>query len=172
MTDTNDSHDASELAPRDIARTRIPPARLDEIERRLLAAEAAADFVPELATLWGKGKRTVWRYVAIVRARLAERAQSRAIAPEADAELVRALALETYRIARAGNEKGPDTKGMSAAVRLLAEMTGNVGPRRVEISGPNGGPVQTHAAVVVLPELDADGALAPKRWPADPVSGE
>lgn len=172
MTDTNDSHDASELAPRDIARTRIPPARLDEIERRLLAAEAAADFVPELATLWGKGKRTVWRYVAIVRARLAERAQSRAIAPEADAELVRALALETYRVARTGNEKGSDTKGMAAAVRLLAEMTGNVGPRRVEISGPNGGPVQTHAAVVVLPELDADGAVAPKRWPADPVSGE
>lgn len=28
------------------------------------------------------------------------------------------------------------------------------------------------ASVVVLPELDTDGVVAPKRWPADPVSSE
>ena len=130
---------------------KIPAGRLAEVERRMLAAESPADFSRALSAEWGCSERTIRSYVVIVRRRLAERAHSRAISPEADAELVRALALETYRIARAGNDKGPDTKGMAAAVRLLAEMTGNVGPRRVEISGPNGGPVQTHAAVVVLP---------------------
>jgi len=164
---TDESHEKSSRA------RKIPPERLTEIEERMLRAEAPANFIPELRDAWGmRSTRQLWRYVAIVRARLAERAKSRAISPEADAELVRALALETYRIARAGTEKGPDTKGMAAAVRLLAEMTGNVGPRRVEISGPNGGPVQTHAAVVVLPELDADGAVAAEPRTADSVSGE
>lgn len=157
-----------------IARTRIEPARLDEIERRLLSAEAAADFVPVLAKEWGRSKRRVWDYVARVRKRLAERARSRAISPEADAELVRALALETYRVARTGTDKGPDTKGMAAAVKLLGEMTGAIGPRRVELSGPGGGPIHTHAAVVVLPELEprADGALASEPGTAEPVPGE
>lgn len=164
MSDTDKVHQSSSRA------RKIPAGRLEEIERRILAAEAPASFVRELAALWSTTTRQVWKYVARVRAKLSERAKSRAISPDADAELVRALALETYRVARMGTEKGPDTKGMAAAVRLLAEMTGNVGPRRVEISGPNGGPVQTHAAVVVLPELDADGAVAPKRWPADPGS--
>lgn len=158
MSDTDERHEKSSRA------RKIPAGRLEEVERRILSAQAPSQFVRELADEWSmRSTRQLWRYVAIVRKRLAERAKSRAISPEADAELVRTLALETYQIARAGNERGPDTKGMAAAVRLLAEMTGNVGPRRVEISGPNGGPVQTHAAVVVLPALDgADGSVAPE----------
>lgn len=45
--------------------------------------------------------------------------------------------------------------------------------QRIEHSGPEGGPVSVHAAVVVLPPLDgADGSVAAEPRPADPVSGE
>jgi hypothetical protein len=165
---------ADDKLPQTSSRVRkIPAGRLEEIEQRILNAESPSVFSAELSKLWGCSQRMIRSYVLIVRRRLAERAKSRAISPEADAELVRAMALETYRVARMGSMKGPDTKGMAAAVRLLAEMTGNVGPRRVEISGPNGGPVQTHAAVVVLPPLDdAGSAVAAEPRPADSVSGE
>lgn len=163
----------ADTSPTVIARIRIEPARLDEIERRLLRAEAAADFVPELAKEWGRSKRRVWDYVARVRKRLAERARASKLDPDADAELVRALALETYRVAREGTDKGPDTRGMAAAVKLLGEMTGAIGPRRLELSGPGGGPIQTHAAVVVLPAIEpADGALAAQLGTPDPSAPE
>lgn len=119
----------------------IPPGRLDAIEKMILAAEAPADFVPALAKEWGRSQRQVWKYVKRVRERLAERA--RAVDPEADRETVRAMALETFRAAREGGEDGPDTKGMVAAAKLFGEITGAIGPKRVEITGKGGGAIET-----------------------------
>lgn len=129
----------------------IPPGRLDAIEKRILTAEAPADFVPALAKEWGRSQRQVWKYVKRVRERLAERA--RAVDPEADRETVRAMALETYRTARQGGEDGPDTRGMVAAAKLFADITGTAPPTRMEHTGKGGGPIETRACVVMMPPL-------------------
>lgn len=121
----------------------IPPGRLDEIERRILSAEAPADFVPTLAKEWTRSTRQLWKYVALVRKRLAERAK--AVDPEADRETVRAMVLDAYRTARKGGESGPDAKGMVAAAKLFADITGSVAPKRFEHSGPGGKPIETRA---------------------------
>lgn len=142
----------------------IPPERLDEVERRMLAAEAPADFAPVLAKQWNRTPRQIYKYVALVRARLTARAKSRA--PEADAEIIRAMLADAYATAKKGGKLGPDAKGMVQAIRTLAEVTGVLGPRRVEITGAGGGPVEHHAQVVLLPALDA-----PDR-PADPLAAE
>lgn len=126
--------DPASASPADIARAKLLTARLDIIEQRLLAAEAPADFVPELARAWGKGKRQTWRYVARVRARLAERAQASRISPDADAEVIRGMLLEAYRVARVGNDRGPDPKGMVAAAKALADVTGVTAPRKVDVT--------------------------------------
>ncbi|HEX4936990.1 MAG TPA: hypothetical protein VFV33_27600 [Gemmatimonadaceae bacterium] len=109
----------------------IPAAWLDEIEQRILRAEAPADFVPELAKRFGRHKRKVWGYVAKVRARLAERAKAHD--PEADREQIRALLLRAYRTAEVGGDKGPDAKGMVAAAKTLADVTGVAAPRKIDI---------------------------------------
>ena len=125
------SDDASQKV---IARARrpIPKAWLDDIEARILRAEAPADFVPGLANEFSRSQRVVWRYVARVRARLAERAKAHD--PAADAELIRALILEAYRTAKAGTERGPDAKGMVAAAKTLADVTGCAAPKKVDIT--------------------------------------
>ena len=129
---------ADSTSPAVIARTHpriagIPPERLDEIERRILHAEAPADFVPELAKQWGRSKRRVWDYVRRVRARLAERAKS--ADPEADRETVRAMALHAYRTAEAGHpSKGPDAKGMVAAAKLFGDITGTLAPKKIDLT--------------------------------------
>lgn len=138
-----EGEDGAEAPLGAIARTRpIPSAWLDEIERRILRAEAPADFVHELAAKWGRHVRNVWRYVAKVRERLAERAKSHS--PEADAELIRALLLNAYRTAEAGGEKGPDAKGMVAAAKTLADVTGVSAPRKVDITS-GGAPLQIYS---------------------------
>lgn len=126
--------DPRSRSPEVIARAKLLTSRLDMIEQRLLAAEAPADFVPELARAWALCRRQVWRYVARVRARLAERAQTARISPDADAEVVRGMLLEAFRLARAGNDRGPDAKGMVAAAKALADVTGVTTPRKVDVT--------------------------------------
>lgn len=160
--------------------SRIPPERLAEVERRLLRAEAPADFEDDLAKLWSRTPRQIRKYVAIVRKRLAARAEAHD--PEADRELIRGLLLRAYRTAEKGTEKGPDAKGMVAAARTMGELTGVVGPRRVEITGKDGGALALAAQVVVMPALehdvprdppaaDAAGAVAPEPGPAVALPG-
>ena len=111
----------------------IPKAWLDEIEQRMLRAEAPGDFVPELAKAYGRSKRRVWGYVAKVRAKLAERAKAQD--PDADREMIRAMLLRAYRVAEVGTpERGADAKGMVAASKTLADVTGCTTPKRVDIT--------------------------------------
>lgn len=128
--------DAREGAsPEVIARPRntFPTKWLDEIESMILRAEAPADFVPVLAKQWQRTPRQVWRYVAKVRARLVERAKAHD--PDADRELVRALLLNAYRTAEVGSaDKGPDAKGMVAAAKTLADVTGAAPPKKVDVT--------------------------------------
>ena len=111
----------------------IPKAWLDEIEQRMLRAEAPADFVPELAKRFGRHPRNVWNYVAKVRARLAERAKAHD--PEADREMIRAMLMRAYRTAEIGTpDRGADAKGMVAASKTLADVTGAAAPKRVDVT--------------------------------------
>lgn len=111
----------------------------------MLRAEAPADFVPDLAREYARSQRAVWRYVARVRARLAERAKSHD--PAADAEMIRALLLNAYRTAEAGTPlKGPDAKGMVAAAKTLADVTGVAAPKKVDLT--SGGEKVTLAVYV------------------------
>lgn len=133
------------------ARNTIPSAWLTEIERRILRAEAPADFVPELSKAWGRVPRQVWRYVARVRARLAERAKAHD--PAADAEMIRAMLLRAYQRAEAGTERGPDAKGMVAAAKTLADVTGVAAPRKVDVTS-GGKPIQH------VPDEELDARIA------------
>ena len=108
------------------AKRPIPAAWLDEIEERILRAEAPADFVKELAQKFGRHHRKVWGYVARVRARLAERAKAHD--PAADAEQIRSLLLRAYRTA----EKDCDAKGMVSAAKTLADVTGVTAPKKID----------------------------------------
>jgi hypothetical protein len=122
------------------AKSRINPAWLDEVERRMLRGEAPADFVPELAATFKRHKRKVWNYVALVRKRLAERAKAHD--PDADREMIRALLLNAYRTAEVGHpERGSDAKGMVSAAKTLAEVTGVAAPRKVDVTS-GGKPLQ------------------------------
>lgn len=146
----------------------IPAPWLNEIERRIMSAEAPVDFVPELAIEWGKSVRTVWRYVARVRARLAARAKVQD--PDADREFVRGLLLRAFRTAEKGTEKGPDAKAMVAAARTFGELTGVIGPRKVEITGKDGGAIAMAAQVVLMPALEHDASAVSRPTDADAPS--
>lgn len=110
--------------------SKIPPGRLDEIERRVLHAEHPADIERALSVEWHRTRRQVRRYLAIVNRRLAERAKARAATPETDAELVRSMLLRAYRTAEVGGEHGPDAKAMVQAAKTFAEVTGASAPRK------------------------------------------
>ena len=102
-------------------------------DRRMLRAEAPADFVPELAQRFGRHPRKVWDYVARVRARLAERAKAHD--PEADREMIRAMLMRAYRTAEVGTpDRGADAKGMVAASKTLADVTGCTAPKRIDVT--------------------------------------
>lgn len=139
------------------AKTRVPAAWLAEIERMMLRAEAPADFVPALAKRWGRSARRVWGYVAKVRARLAARAK--AADPDSDRELIRSLLLNAYRTAEVGGEHGPNTAGMVQAAKTLADITNVTTPRKIQVTGADGGPVDVRTTPDALHERVA-AALA------------
>lgn len=113
-----------------MGKRQIPAAWLADIEKRLLNAEAPADFVPDLSAQWKRSTRQVWKYVARVRAKLAERAKGHD--PETDREIIRAMLLDAYRTARAGTPKfGPDGKTMVQAAKVLGELTGAMAPKKI-----------------------------------------
>ncbi len=131
----------------------IPRERLREIERRLLRAEAPADFVPELATAWKKSERTLWRYTERVRTSLAARARASMVSPEADAEIVRAMLLETYRAARTEG----DRKTQVAAAYRYAEVTGAKAAQKLDVTS-GGAAVAINLVWPDAPAPAADGA--------------
>lgn len=153
------SDEASPVVSARAPAVRIPPERLDAIETRLLRAEAPADFVPDLAAEWGRSQRRVWDYVARVRKRLAERAAAAEVDPKADAEIVRGMALDAFRTARAGGEKGPDAKGMVAATKLYAEITGALAPKRLDLTskGEKVGAMSDDELAARIAELERGG---------------
>lgn len=139
-----------------MAKKTIPLQQLAEIERRLCSAEAPAALVAELGPLWKKSRRTLWRYVARARARLAERAAAARVSPEADAEIVRAMLLETYRDARSEG----DRKTQVAAAYRYAEVTGAKAPQKVDVTS-GGAAITIYLPQKRDPDGDGSGGVAP-----------
>jgi len=124
----NQAAEAPPVPQRALRARAIPRERLDEVERRILRAESSHDIERECSALWGTTRRNIRRYVAIVRRRLGDRVRD--IAPEADGAQVRAMLEAAYRVAN----EDRDAKGMVAAARTLADVTGVAAPRKVDIT--------------------------------------
>ena len=139
----------------------LHPERLDEVERRLLAAQSPRRVEVECAALWGITKRTARRYVTIVRKRLAKHAASRD--PSVDGEIAREMLLDAFATAKAGGEHGPNAGAMVQAAKAYAEITGAAQPTRVDIT--SGGKalrsmtddeLRAEARRLALAEVDGD----------------
>lgn len=145
------------------ARRTIPPEQLKLIERRLLQAESPNQIVEDLSERWGKSRRTLWGYLAIVRKRLAEQAKCNPD-PLADVQIARNMLLNAYRVAEKGSPKfGSDGRTMVQAARVYAEVTGALAPQQINHN--------VNAGIVILPELEA-GVVAPESGTTDKVSGK
>lgn len=138
----------------------LHPERLDEVERRLLAAQSPRRVEVECAALWGITKRTARRYVTIVRRRLAKHAASRD--PSVDGEIAREMLLDAFATAKAGGDHGPNAGAMVQAARAYAEITGAAQPQRVDITS-GGKAIRTMTDDELLAEarrlaaIEADG---------------
>lgn len=117
------------VGPQPSSRARkIPPERLAEVERRILLVQSAPDIERELSREWQTTKRNIRRYIAIVRKRLGERVKD--IVPEADAAQVRVMLESAFRVAN----EDRDAKGMVAAAKALADVTGLTAPKKVDVT--------------------------------------
>ena len=138
---------------------KIPRARLDEVRGRYLSGQPSLKIQSECAAKWGITQRQVRNYLKRVRAQLAKHATD-------DLEAVRArseqLLLETYELSRARQGytmagtayDDPDLKTMATCAYRLAELYGATGAKKLEVSGKDGGPIQTQSRVIVLPALE------------------
>lgn len=112
--------------------SRTPPERLEEVERRLLAAQAPRRIERELSAQYGVTRRQVRTYLSVVRKRLAKYAKSRD--PMVDGEIAREMLLDAFETAKVGGEHGPNASAMVQAARAYAEITGAAQPQRVDIT--------------------------------------
>ncbi len=117
----------------------IDPARLDEVEKRLLSAETPRKIERDLSAAYGITRRQVRNYIAIVRKRIASTAASRD--PAVDGEIAREMLLNAYKVAEIGGEHGPNPGAMVQAARTYAEVTGALKPARVDLTS-GGKPLQ------------------------------
>lgn len=146
----------------------IDPERIDLAEKLYLKGSPPRSIYLTLCRRFSIDLRTAQRYLARAKKRLGNR-PANTINPDAGRARAEGLLLEAFVIARVKE----DPKAMAIIAHRLAELDGAVGPRRIELSGPGGGPIHTHAAVVVLPELEpADGTLEAQPGTAVPVPGE
>lgn len=122
---------------------KIPPERLDEVERRLLRVDSTRDIERECSVAWGTTRRNIRRYIALARKRIAARAA--AVTPEQYSAQVVTMIEDAYRTARDEH----DPKAMVAAARTLAEVTGVAAPRKVDLTS-GGAPLKLY-----LPDEDA-----------------
>lgn len=118
----------------------IDPHRLDEVEKRLLAAETPRKIERDLSAFYGITRRQVRNYLAIVRKRIASTAATRD--PAVDGEIAREMLLNAYKVAEIGGEHGPNPGAMVQAARTYAEVTGALKPARVDLTS-GGKPLQS-----------------------------
>lgn len=114
----------------------IDPLRIDHAERLYLAGRTPRSIQRTLVKAYGVEPRTARRYLAAAKSRITKRGSS---APNPDAGRARAeeMLLTAARFAR----EQQDPKALALCAQRLAELDGALGPKRIEHSGPNGGPI-------------------------------
>lgn len=124
--------------------------RVEHIVNLMRSLTWRPSMAEDLAEDWGCAVSTVQNYSAE-----ASRVASRDVPSDSGFRL--GLTESAIRIAKACEENG-DPKHALVALRLLADLGGHLAPTKTktELSGPDGGPIQT-AGVVVLPPIDPEG---------------
>lgn len=145
--------------------TVIDPLRIDHAERLYLAGRAPRSIQRALVKAYGVEPRTARRYLALAKTRITKRGSS---TPNPDAGRARAeeMLLEAAKLARA---KG-DPKALALCAQRLAELDGALGPKRIEVSGPNKGPIPIYDArarilAIIARGDEPDGAGGEAREP-------
>lgn len=115
---------------------KLDPDRIDLAERLYLAGRSPLSIQRTLARKFAITLRTARRYLARAKRRLSDRGEH---APNPDAGRARAeeMLLTAARFAR----EQQDPKALALCAQRLAELDGALGPKRIEHSGPNGGPI-------------------------------
>lgn len=162
--------------PRAIAR--VPEgkrAKVVELARKGRPLDLIADYL-------GISRETLRNATTRAREALARQEAGETLSDEDASELAFVAALHVARAERSfelqdgveagGGKDGADWRALAWSLeRMQPEVFGT--RSKTEISGPEGGPVSVHAAVVVLPPLDdAGSAVAAEPRTADSVSGE
>lgn len=134
-----------------------PRASREEIDRRIgEIADLMADgrwlgrrSTAKLAEEWGVSAHSIGEYAATA-SQLVRRSLG-------TSDELRTRILATLdRISLLALHKG-EYVAATRALLGLAEVAGVKAPVKTELSGPDGGPIETKAKVVVLPPLDEDG---------------
>lgn len=147
--------------------SKIPRERIDHAITLWTTGRSSTWCQQQLRERWGVTARAARRYLQIARERLRT-----AIA--ATAEDARERAERQLQAAFDCAAEKSNAKAMVLAASRLGELAGVLGTQRIEVSGKNGGPVQTAALVQVieLPPLeDETNALATESGTTDKVPG-
>lgn len=154
--------------------SKIPRERIERTRELYLQGVPNLAIQSKLSREFNVSCRAVRTWIKIVVDKLgrAESANTEAARARASEMLLNAYLLARGRkgYTKDGPYDDPDVKAMVAAAHRYAELHGAVGPKRVELSGPNGGPVPTRAEVVILPPLEAIDASFSNR-PMEAESG-
>jgi hypothetical protein len=159
----------------------IPRERLDLAEELYLTGKSHQRIAKVLCERFGVTSRTARNYIARVQAKIAALPKP---PPEAAFQRTEAMLLETYELARSAVKRIAVSQGagvgavveefpeanvgvMANVAYRLAELHGVAAPQKHELTGKDGGPIETVARVVMLPPLDVSPAAT-----QDPVGSE
>lgn len=162
------ANDPQPPAPASGLGSKIPRERIEHAIELWSTGRSGIWCQQQLSRRWSVSQRAARRYLEIARKRLIAQAPATSL-EEAHAEIRRKLEA-AFEIAA----EDRDAKAMVLAASRLGELAGVLGTQRIELSGKNGGPVQTAALVQVieLPPLeDETNALATESGTTDKVPG-
>lgn len=102
-------------------RRKIPRARLDLVEKLWLAGMTEQRIQRVVSKQWKVTLRTVRRDLVRVAKKIAALPPPD---PHAERKRVEGMLMDTYRLARVGSIKGPNTTAMTMVATRLAQMSG------------------------------------------------
>lgn len=102
-------------------RRKIPRARLELVEQLWLAGHTERSIQRRVSKQWKVTLRTVRRDLARVAKKIAALPPPD---PHAERKRVEGMLMDTYRLARVGNIRGPNTTAMTMVATRLAQMSG------------------------------------------------
>lgn len=161
------ANESSPTAPASGRGSKIPRERIEHAMELWSTGRSGIWCQQQLRARWNVSTRQARRYLQIARERL--KAATAAVAEDARARAERQL----QAAYDAAAEKS-DAKAMVLAASRLGELAGVLGTQRVELTGKNGGAIETATIVQVieLPPLeDETNAVATEPGTANAIPG-